>query len=49
METKMLIRKLHETHPDVEANLYNTARSVNLDKILGYKQGGEEHSFLDNY
>ena len=49
METKMLIRKLHETNPDVEANLYNTARSVNLDKILGYKQGGEEHSFLDNY
>ena len=49
METKMLIRKLHETNPDVEANLYNTARNVNLDKILGYKQGGEEHSFLDNY
>ena len=49
METKMLIRKLHETNQDVEANLYNTARSVNLDKILGYRQGGEEHSFLDNY
>ena len=49
METKMLIRKLHETNPDVEANLYNTARCVNLDKILGYKQGGTEHSFLDNY
>ena len=49
METKMLIRKLHETNPDVEANLYNTARCVNLDKILGYKQKGIEHSFLDDY
>ena len=44
-----LIRKLHETNPDVEANLYNTARCVNLDKILGYKRKGEEHSFLDDY
>jgi Predicted ATPase of the PP-loop superfamily implicated in cell cycle control len=49
METKQLIRKLHETNPDVEANLYNTARCVNLDKILGYKQRGAEHSFLDDY
>ena len=49
METKQLIRKLHETNPDVEANLYNTARCVNLDKILGYKRKGEEHSFLDDY
>lgn len=49
METKLLIRKLHETNPDVEANLYNTARCVNLDKILGYKRGNEEHSFLDDY
>ena len=49
METKLLIRKLHETNPDVEANLYNTARCVNLDKILGYKHRGTEHSFLDEY
>ena len=49
METKQLIRKLHATNPDVEANLFNTARCVNLDKILGYKQGGKEHSFLDDY
>lgn len=49
METKMLIRKLHETNPDVEANLYNTARCVNLDTVLGYKRKGVEHSFLDEY
>lgn len=49
METKQLIRKLQETNPDVAAKLYNSARSVNLDKILGYRQGGQEHSFLDDY
>ncbi len=49
METKQLIRKLHETNPDVEANLYNTARCVNLEKILGYRQNGVEYSFLDHY
>ena len=49
METKMLIRKLHETNPDVEAHLYNSTRCVNLDTVLGYKLHGEEHSFLDEY
>ena len=49
METKQLIRKLHETNPDVESHLYNCARCVNLDTVLGYKLRGEEHSFLDDY
>ena len=49
METKQLIRKLHETNPDVEAHLYNSVRCVNLDTVLGYKLHGEEHSFLDDY
>ena len=49
METKQLIRKLHETNPDVEAHLYNAARCVNLDTVLGWKRRGEEHSFLDEY
>ena len=49
METKTLIRRLRETNPDVEAHLYNAARCVNLDTVLGYKLHGEEHSFLDDY
>ena len=49
METKQLIRKLHETNPDVEAHLYNAVRCVNLDTVLGWKRRGEEHSFLDEY
>ncbi len=49
LETKMLIRKLHETNPDVESHLYNSARCVNLDTVLGYKLHGEEHSFLEDF
>ena len=49
METKMLIRRLKETNPDVEAHLFNSARCVNLDTVLGYKLHGEEHSFLENF
>ena len=48
-ETKELIRKLHETNPDIESHLYNSVRCVNLDTVLGYKLHGEEHSFLDDY
>ena len=49
METKLLIRKLHETNPDVEAHLFNSARCVNLDTVLGYRLNGEEHSFLEKF
>ena len=49
METKQLIRRLHETNPDVEAHLFNSARCVNLDTVLGYRLHGEEHSFLEKF
>ena len=49
LETKRLIRKLREDNPDVEAHLYNCARCVNLDTVLGYKLHGVEHSFLEEY
>ena len=49
METKQLIRKLHETNPDGEAHLFNSARCVNLDTVLGYRLHGEEHSFLEKF
>ena len=48
-ETKELIRRLHESNPDVEAHLFNSARCVNLDTVMGWKRRGEEHSFLDEY
>ncbi len=49
METKLLIRSLHETNPRVEANIFNSVRSINLDTVLGYKKDGHCSTFMDDY
>lgn len=49
MEMKMLIRKLKETNPHIESNIFNSVENVNLDTVIAYKQKGEKHSFLDTY
>lgn len=50
LETKLLIRKLmKEYSPVVEKNIFRSASNVNVDKILGYKKDGIEHTFLDNF
>ena len=49
-ETKALIKYLRENgNPDVEKNIFNSIHNANVDTLVGYKQDGEEHSFLDNY
>ena len=49
METKQLIKKLKETNPQVEANIFNSMKNVCLDTVLGYKHHEVLHSFLDEY
>lgn len=48
-EIKELIKQLKKTIPQVEDNLFNAPNNVTLDMILGYKEGGIYHSFLDDY
>ncbi len=49
-KTKALIKNLKENYNEfVEKNIFSAASKVQLDKILGYEVGEEEHSFLDNY
>lgn len=48
-DTKMLIRKLKETNPQVEKNIFKSAENVVLDKVVGYKDAKGHHSFLDDY
>ena len=49
-QTRMLIQELAKTYnPLVEKNIFQAANNVQADKILGYKQGKELHSFLDDY
>lgn len=49
-ETKELIRRLKENgNPDIEKNIFNSIHRANIDTLVGYKLGGEDHSFLENY
>ena len=48
-ETKQLIRKLRETNPYVEANIFKSAQNVNLYTLISYKEEGVEHNFLEDY
>ena len=49
LEVKNLIRELRKTYDNIDINILNSSRNVNIDAILGYKKNGKEYSFLDNY
>ena len=48
-EVKQLIRRLRETNPDLESNIFHAIHAVNLDMFPGWKTKGEKHSFLETY
>ena len=47
--TKELIQELKKDIPQVEQNIFKSAENVTLDMVLGYKNQGVSHSFLDDY
>ena len=48
-EMKELIRQLRGMSDVIERNIFNSVKNVNLNKIIGYKQDGQAHHFLDTY
>lgn len=48
-EMKELIQQFRATSDMIETNIFNSTKNVNLDMLLGYKQDGVRHYFLDNY
>ena len=48
-ETKALIAELKKTNPDVEARIFRSVENVCLDSVIGWKTGGQRHTFLDQY
>ena len=48
-EIKALLRRLRRDNPDIEKSIFNSIHSVCLDTMVGYKTGGEKHSFLEGY
>ena len=49
MEIKNLIKKLKETNPYLEQNIFKSVENVNLSTVIAYKKDGVVHHFLDTY
>lgn len=48
-EIKELIENLKKINKNVDINILRSSENVNLDSILGYKENGEKHLFLEDY
>ena len=48
-QVKQLIASLAEKDPCIEMNIFRSTENVHLDTMIGYKQNGERHTFLENY
>lgn len=46
---KRLIADLRRDNPQVDVNIFRSTESVNLETVIGYRKGEEQHSFLDEY
>ena len=48
-DIKHLIEEIEKMIPDVRMNIFNAPNNITLDMILGYKNKGVYHSYLDDY
>ncbi|SET71359.1 tRNA(Ile)-lysidine synthase TilS/MesJ [Natronincola peptidivorans] len=48
-EIKTLIKQLKENFKDVDKSIFRAAENVNLEAILGWKNEGKHHSYLEFY
>ena len=44
---KELVKELKKINPEVDQSIFNAARNVNIDCILGWQINGQKYSFLD--
>lgn len=48
-EMKVLIKKFRQTNPHIDMNIFKSVHNVNLQTIIGYRDGDQVYSFLDDY
>lgn len=48
-EMKMLVKQLKKINPNFDLNIFTSLHNVNLDTIIGYRENGERHNFLEYY
>ena len=46
---KDMIRNLKTTEPDIERRIFAALHTVSISTFPGWKEGGQEHSFLEKY
>ncbi|MGI6031406.1 MAG: tRNA 2-thiocytidine biosynthesis TtcA family protein [Eubacteriales bacterium] len=48
-EMKRLIAHLRTINPRIDSNILLSTRNVDVDMMLGWKSGGEKHSFMERF
>ena len=48
-EMKELIASLKQKYENIDINILQSTKLVNVDTLIGYKEGNETHEFLDIY
>jgi tRNA(Ile)-lysidine synthase TilS/MesJ len=48
-EIKSLLETLRKDFKNVDMSIFRAVENVNMDGIIGWKENGEKHSFLDEY
>lgn len=48
-EMKMLVKQLKKINPSFDLNIFTSLHNVNLDTVIGYRENGKRHSFLEYY
>ena len=48
-EMKVLIKKFRQTNPHIDMNIFKSVHNVNLQTIIGYRDGDKVYSFLEDY
>lgn len=48
-EMKELVKKFRKTNPNIDKNIFHSIHNVNLETVIGYHVGDEQHSFLNDY
>lgn len=48
-EIKAMIKELKKSFKDVDKSIFNAAKNVNLDAIIGWQKKGLQFNYLDEY
>jgi tRNA(Ile)-lysidine synthase TilS/MesJ len=48
-EVKNLLAQLKKSSPNIDINILQSTKNVNVDTLIGYKEGGNTYEFLDIY